>query len=262
MSTTQRRRYPTDLTNSQWRFLSKFVPEPKPGPNPTLHDRREILNAILYKERTGCSWRMLPTNFPPWSTVWDYFRKWRDTGLFEKINDALREHARLREGRQATPSLAVIDSQSAKSANGGEEIGFDGNKRVHGRKRHIITDVLGLLIAIVVTAANVQDRDVTRELVHAARAKSARLEKVLVDSAYNGDVVRQTEAETGIVIEVTSRDREVKGFVPEPKRWVVEQSFGCNTHRRQLAKEYDKTVASSEAWFILGSVQRILGWVA
>jgi putative transposase len=262
MPTTKRNRYPTDVTNSQWRFLAKVVPEAKLGPNPQVHERREILNALLYKERAGCSWRMLPTNFPPWSTVWDYFRKWRDSGLFEKINDALREHARLREGRHATPSLAVVDSQSVKSANGGEAIGFDGNKRVHGRKRHIITDVLGLLIAVLVTAANVQDRDAIRELVHTARAKSTRLVKVLVDHAYNGDIVRETEAETGIVIEVTSRDANAKGFVPEPKRWVVEQSFGCNTHRRQLAKEYDKTTASSEAWFYLGSVQRILGWVA
>jgi transposase len=261
MSTTRRKRYPTDLTNSQWRFLSKIVPEAKPGPNPTIHSRREITNALLYKERSGCSWRMLPTNLPPWKTVADYFYRWRDLGLFEKINDALREHARLRAGRHATPSLAIVDSQSAKSANGGEAVGFDGNKRVHGRKRHIITDVLGLLIAVVVTAACVQDRDAIRELVHAARAKSQRLEKVLVDSAYNGDIVRQTEAETGILIEMTTRDREAKGFVPEPKRWVVEQSFGCNTHRRQLAKEYDKTVASSEAWFILGSVQRMLEWV-
>ena len=257
-----RQSYPTDLTNARWRLIRDLVPAAKVGPNPTIHARREIVNALLYKARSGCSWRLLPNDFPPWKTVSDYFYQWRDDGTWERITDALREKVRTREGRAREPSLGIVDSQTVKSASGGEAIGYDGNKKTRGRKRHLVVDVLGLLLALVVTSAAVMDRDAVPELLHAARAKSARLEKVLVDSAYNGDVVRRASSETAIVVEMTKRSDIARGFVPEPKRWVVERTFGSLTHSRQLSKEYDRTTSSSEAWFRIVATSHMLGRLA
>lgn len=262
MNRVQRRRYPTDLTNSQWRKLCKFIPVARPGPNEQKHERREIVNALRYKAVTGCSWRNLPTNFPPWHTVADYFYRWRDAGVWEKIVDALRTEIRVVNGREPEPSVGIIDSQSVKSSNGGEAIGYDGNKKIHGRKRHILVDALGLLLAVIVTAAHVQDRDAFRELAHAGRAKSQRLEKIFVDGAYNGDVVRLAEEETRIVAEVSKRSDVVKTFEPLRIRWHVEQSFGWWTHSRQLSREYDRSVASSEAWIQIVFTNLMLNRIA
>lgn len=247
-----RKTYPTDLTEYQWSIAKSLVPEPKPGPNPWKYPRREIVNAIFYKLRSGCSWRMLPNDLPPWETVYAYFHDWSRDGTWERLCDGLREFTRMKEGRQREPSIGLVDSQSVKSGNGGEAIGYDRNKKVKGRKRHILTDALGLLVAVLVTAADVQDRNAMRELAHAARAKSTRIEKILVDKAYNGDIVRLAARETGITIECSTIEHKSQGFEPEHLRWRVERTFGWETHARQLSREYDRTVESSESWLWIG----------
>lgn len=240
--------YPTDTTRAQWRLVGRYVPAAKPGPNPQKHSRRRILDAILYKLRSGCSWRMLPHEYPPWQTVYWYMRAWIRSGVLGRINSELRGMVRRADGRRTQPTLAIIDSQSVKSANGGDAIGKDGNKKVHGRKRHILTDVMGLLICVVVTAANLHDTRALRRLVTEAREECTRLKKILVDDGYKGNEARRLTDETGIPIIATSKPEGVKGFVPVHKRWAVERSHGWYTHSRQLGREHDRLVSVAAAW--------------
>jgi putative transposase len=241
--------YPSDLTDAEWAQLEKLVPVPQRKGLNTHHSRREVLNAILYVDRTGCQWRYLPHDFPSWKTVSDYFYQWRDDGTFEKIADVLRRKVRESEGRDEEPTLGILDSASRQATEVGGPTGFDAAKKIKGRKHHLLVDILGLVLAVFVTAANVQDRDMVRAVLAEVRYTVPSLKKVLVDGIYNGPQVAAASAEFDIPIEVVKRPRDgPPGFHVQPRRWVVERTFGWLNRERRLAKAYDRNPDTTRAW--------------
>ena len=254
-----RKAYPSDLTDEQWALVEPDVPSPVPGGRPRKTDMREVVNAILYLTREGCSWRALPHDFPPWKTVYNYFRDWAGDGTWDRLLTALRPQTRLKAGRRPTPSACCIDSQSAKSACGGEAIGTDGAKKVKGRKRHIVTDTLGLLLAVVVTAANADDGATAPGVLDKVPAtECGRLQKVFADSKYHNVTFEAYLAGRGLGLEISSKPAGTTEFKPLKIRWVVEQALGCMGRWRRLSKDYERTTRSSEAMVKVSAVHRLL----
>jgi len=241
-----RKAYNTDLTDAEWALVNRELPPAPGGGRERTVDLREIVNAILYRARTGCAWDMLPHDFPPKSTVYEYFARWRNDGTWQRLHDSLRTAVRQQQGREATASAAIVDSQSAKTTETRGERGYDAGKKVNGRKRHILVDTLGLLIAVVITAASVQDRDGAKLVFEAARGET-RLEKVWADGGYAGQLVGFTAEEFGWDLEIVKRTDDVSGFQILPHRWIVERTFGWLGRYRLFCREHEATIASSRA---------------
>jgi putative transposase len=248
--------YASDMTDAEWLLLAFFLPQPCHVGRPRQVDLRAVMNAILYILATGCQWRALPKDFPPRSTVQYYFYTWRDQRLWRRINLALVRRARLAMGRAAVPSAGVIDSQSAKTTESGGPRGFDSAKRIRGRKRHMVTDTQGLPLAVLIHPANIQDNHGAVPLLGALRNAFPKLRHIFADRVYRGDQLRHAIAAFGRwTVEIVTRSEKVGTFKPEPKRWVIERTFAWFGRNRRLAKDFERTIASAEAWLLIASVR-------
>ena len=244
------------LTDPQWEFIKKYLPTERKR----KYDLREVLNAIFYLLRSGVQWRNLEKNYPPWSSVYYYFRIWKSNGTLEKINTALNKQERINQGKAATPSMVCIDSQSIKTAPFiNEDKGIDGNKKINGRKRHLLVDTLGLVWAVVVHAADLPDGTQAHLLVDHVLGYLPRMRKVLVDQAYKKVFYQWVENNiVGLEVEISSKPPSAKGFVPVKWRWVNERSFGWLNFFRRHSKDYEKTTNSAEAWILWANCQILL----
>ena len=257
----RRKPYPSDLTDAQWALLEPWIPPPRPGGRPRKTDMREVVNAIFYLTREGCTWRALPHDFPPWKTVYNYFEAWEADGTWDRFLTALRRRARRAAGRDPDPRVGCIDSQSARTASGGAEVGTDGGKKVRGRKRHIAVDTLGFLLAVVVTAANVDDARAAQEVfAQMPGTDFPRLEAVQADSKYhNHELYRWLRVHhRPYSIVVVSRPEGERRFVPLRSRWVVERTFAWLGRYRRLSRDYEHTTQSSEAVVRISAIHHLL----
>jgi putative transposase len=266
-SAAARRGYPSDLSNAEWSLIEPLLPPPRwgspAGGRPETHPRREIVNAIRYLVRSGCAWRQLPADFPPWQTVYDHFTRWKADGTTDRIHDALRAQARAAAGRDPEPTAAVIDSQSVRGADTVPRAsrGWDNAKKVNGRKRHIAVDTLGLITAIVVTAASVQDRDAARPLLWNLSRASHRVRLIWADSGYQARRLLAWAARLHLTVQIVRRPDDLHTFQVLPRRWVVERTFAWISKYRRTIRDYERLPEHHEAmiqWAMIAIMTRRL----
>jgi len=252
--------YPSDLTDEQWRLVEQRLPAAPTGGRPRTTDRRDVVDAILYILRTGCQWRYVPKDFPPKSTVWRYYKLWRDDGTLDALHDRLRTQVRTREKPYAPRTTASVDSQSVDTTSGGEERGRDNAKNVDGRKRHIVVDSLGLLLAVLVTAASVDDATAAQQLFpRLAGQPMGKVTRMFADNKYHNHALYEwVEDNARWDLVIVRRPDGAKGWVKLPIRWMVERTFAWLGTCRRLTKDREKTVRSSEAFVKLAMIHLML----
>lgn len=241
------KRYTSDLSDEEWKLIDHhFEPLPKIG-RPRKHSYREILNGVFYVIRTGCQWRELPKDLPPWSIVYTYYRNWVLLGFWQELHDGLRRRVRWAQGRKANPSAAILDSQSVKSTECNEARGYDAGKKINGTKRHLVVDTMGLVLGVKVTTGDVQDRDAAPGLLAACFHVFATIQLIWADSGYAGQVVDWVRKQFRACLDIVKPEPGTKGFHVQRRRWIVERTFGWLGRSRRLSKNYERKSDTAEA---------------
>ena len=258
-------KYPSDLSDEDWEYIKRYIPRAKSskvtGGRPEKYEKREIVNAILYLVSSGCRYCDIPHDLPPGGIVWKYFNHWSESGRWKYINKKLRQRIRIQRGKTAEPSVAIIDSQTTKSVCISQNTGYDAGKKTKGRKRHLLTDTLGLLMEVVVHSAGIQDRDGAKLVFKRAKSKLKSITKVFADGGYAGKLIAWTEQKYNVTLEIVKRN-QLHTFVVLPKRWIIERTNAWVSSARRLAKEYEVKTRNQESMIYVRMIQLMLGWVS